>query len=225
MCRGDAATTKILDNHIARFLLWLLGAVDRTLSVTHESDTLPGQGEAAKILFLQRGLVMACAAKLTQSIVKELFDYDPETGAITYRVPTRKFKTGDRAEFVDSYGYLKVSTMRSQYYAHRVIWIYMTGENPCLQIDHINNVKTDNRWCNLRLATPSQNKANCGKLKNNTSGTKGVSYTARIKRYRAHIEVNGKQIHLGCYKTIDEAKEAYNQAAVLYFGDYAQLNE
>jgi hypothetical protein len=93
------------------------------------------------------------------------------------------------------------------------------------QIDHCNGDKLDNRRCNLRDATTSQNKANEGLRKNNTSGFKGVYWSKWAGKWMAGIKVNYKRIHLGYYMRKVDAARAYNRAARRYFGKYAQLNK
>lgn len=89
-----------------------------------------------------------------------------------------------------------------------------------IMIDHINHNPSDNRKCNLRPATKSQNGANRPKTKHNTSGYKGVT-TLRNGKYMARITVNYKGIYLGCYNTPEEAYAAYKKAEEKYFGEYA----
>ncbi len=85
---------------------------------------------------------------------------------------------------------------------HRVILERM-GCKDFAGSDHINRNGLDNRRCNLRLATASQNGCNTGKRKDNTSGYKGVCWDH--KKWRAYIRVNGKRIHLGLFDDIKDA--------------------
>lgn len=90
--------------------------------------------------------------------------------------------------------------------------------------DHINGIRSDNRRCNLRLATNQQNVCNKGLQKNNSSGYKGVSFDKRRGKYYSSIMVNGRHHFLGYTSSLIEAAEAYDKAAVFYFGEYAGLN-
>lgn len=91
-----------------------------------------------------------------------------------------------------------------------------------LFVDHINGDKLDNRRCNLRLVTKSQNMMNVGNRANTKSGFKGVSLFQ--KGWKAYINKDRKQIHLGCFNTPEKAAQAYNDAALKYHGEYARLN-
>lgn len=87
-------------------------------------------------------------------------------------------------------------------------------------IDHINRDKLDNRKCNIRLCTQKENSRNLSIAKNNTSGVTGVSKTKHGK-WRSRIMVNRKYIHLGNFKTLEEAKEARMKAEIKYFGKFS----
>ena len=104
-------------------------------------------------------------------------------------------------------------------YMHRVV--LDAPEGVC--VDHINGDGLDNRRCNLRLATASQNNANraCSPA---ITMLRGVHYTERSDRYRAVIYVKGKNKHLGQYRTALEAAVARDRAAFETFGDFAVLN-
>jgi len=87
--------------------------------------------------------------------------------------------------------------------------------------DHINRIKLDNRSDNLRVATRAENQHNRGVQKNSSTGFKGVHFDKRFKRYYARIKVNGEYIHLGCYRTIQEAYARYCAAALELHGEFA----
>lgn len=90
-----------------------------------------------------------------------------------------------------------------------------------LVVDHINHNKLDNRVCNLRVCTQQQNNMNARKGCNNTSGVRGVSFHKTNNKWKANIQVNGKRMHLGYFKTKDEAIEARRQAEIEYFGEFS----
>lgn len=94
-----------------------------------------------------------------------------------------------------------------------------------MQVDHINGNRLDNRRENLRICTQAENCKNRKESKNNTSGYKGVSICSQTKKYKAVIQLNRKKIFLGRFKTAKEAAIAYNEAAVKYHGEFANLNK
>jgi hypothetical protein len=106
---------------------------------------------------------------------------------------------------------------------HRLIVNAKKGE----QVDHINHNTFDNRKSNLRICTHAENCQNAYKRKDNSSGYKGVNYyegNRNKKHWVARIQINGKRVFLGCYKTSIDAAKAYNEAAKNYHGEYALLN-
>lgn len=95
-----------------------------------------------------------------------------------------------------------------------------------LQIDHINRNKLDNTRKNLRVCTQKENARNRPISKSNTSGFKGVHLEPRNKysKWRAGIYLNGIHVHIGSFRTKEEAAKAYNDTAIRHFGDFAVLN-
>ena len=112
--------------------------------------------------------------KLTQKRVKELFDYDPETGLLTRKSRRGSAKAGDVIKSVNSTGYVRLAIDSKQYSAHRVIWLWNYGYFPENQVDHINRVKGDNRLCNLREVSAACNVQNSCVSTRNSTGVKGV---------------------------------------------------
>jgi hypothetical protein len=93
-----------------------------------------------------------------------------------------------------------------------------------IQVDHRDRNGLNCRRGNLRAATESQNQANRGPQRNNTSGFKGVTRRAKETKYIAQIKIDGKQRHLGRHVTPQEAACAVDAAAVELFGEFAHLN-
>lgn len=111
----------------------------------------------------------------------------------------------------------------SPYAAHRLAWLIVTGRWPEHTIDHINGDPSDNRFCNLREATAAENLRHRGIMKSNKSGVKGVHWFKQYNKWRAIIVARGKQIFLGHFDNIEDAKAAYRQAAVELHGEFARF--
>jgi hypothetical protein len=120
-----------------------------------------------------------------------------------------------------SYAVAVISGKRT--YLHRII----LGTPPSLYTDHKDRNGLNNKLSNLRVATKSQNAANIGLIKTNTSGFKGVHKGVRgnYTFWRAEITVNGKHMVLGQRKNLLEAVKLYDDAAKKYFGEFAKVNE
>jgi hypothetical protein len=165
---------------------------------------------------------------LTQSRLKELLHYAPEMGLFSWRVTRGQFArpgsnagTEHKAKRSNS-PYIRIKIDGRSYLAQRLAFLYMTGEWPRHLPDHENTDTLDNRWANLRDATPSQNQANRSARKDNKLGIKGVHYIKRDKKYCAEIQVNKKQIRLGYFDDPHEAALAYALAAKEHFGEFAR---
>ena len=150
-----------------------------------------------------------------------MFEY--KDGNLIYKIKTsKKMNIGDEAGHISPRGYITISINYKIYMAHRLVWMFHYGDIPTgIQIDHINQNKSDNRIENLRLATISQNHYNITKRKNNTSGYKGVSRYRRGKKWEAVMSHNNKKIHLGLFATPELASEAYKEAAIKLQGEFA----
>jgi hypothetical protein len=150
---------------------------------------------------------------LTFERLRELLNYDPETGVFTRRVSRRGGgPAGSVAGLLsDRWRYNTVVIDNKRYAAHRLAWLYMTGEWPEHQIDHINGDALDNRFSNLRDVTGSLNQQNKRRPpRHNKTGLLGVCYAAN--GYQASIWVGGRSVYIGRYKTADEAHDAYVKA-------------
>jgi hypothetical protein len=158
---------------------------------------------------------------LTQKELKSQLHYNPDTGLfIRNKALCNSVKIGDVAGAPDGKGYLRISVNMKRHKAHRLAWLYMTGELPKNQIDHINGVKNDNRFINLREATNSQNKSNSGLYVNNKSGYKGVSWYKKYKKWVSHVSVNGKRKTLGYFDNAIDASIAYENFAKQHHGEF-----
>jgi hypothetical protein len=151
---------------------------------------------------------------VTQDRLKELMSYDQHTGQLTRLVRRgRMGAVGSVAGTVNTKGYVVVEIDANPYLAHRLAWLYMTGEMPGMDIDHIDRNKANNRWANLRLATNSENHENRFEpQKNNKSGLLGVCLHKAAGRWVAQIKKDGRRIYLGLHDTPELAHQAYLEA-------------
>lgn len=154
--------------------------------------------------------------------LKSILHYSPRSGAWRWRVDMGNHWAGKIAGFVHNDGYYYIMIKRRRYAAHRLAWLYMKGVWPPSAIDHIRSASFDCRWSKIRLASDSQNHANVGKYKNNTSGFKGVCFYKKTGKWKAGIGVRGKSIHLGYFETAKEAHIAYLKAATKHFKEFAR---
>lgn len=120
-------------------------------------------------------------------------------------------------------GYVVVRGFGRNMYKHRVIWKLIKGYDPHT-IDHINNVKTDNRIENLRDVNQGQNVMN-SIARGGVSHFKGVCFSKEKGKFRSLIQVNGKRKHLGYFNNEVDAARAYDSAALLFHGVYAKTND
>jgi len=151
-------------------------------------------------------------SEITAELVRSLLNYNAETGLFTWRVYKGGGapKIGEVAGHVrvgKKSGYLMIVIERVPCAAHRLAWLYVHGEWPRAEIDHINGVRADNRLANLREATRAMNNQN-HRVSRNALGVMGVSQI-RSKRYCASICINNKRQHIGVYDTAEEAHQAY----------------
>jgi len=165
-------------------------------------------------------------AKGEELWIKENILYDPDTGWLW--LTKADSSTDGFADRLHTKGYRCVSRVFSGryvlYLSHRLAWFLHYGVWPTDQIDHINNIRDDNRILNLREATNFENQGNRKIQKGGTSKYKGVCWDREKSKWVAYIQVNYKMIKLGRYTTEEEAALAYNKAALEYFGEYAKIN-
>lgn len=158
---------------------------------------------------------------LTQEYLKECLHYDPETGIFTWKERPRSHFNTERGYGVfhgknyknppgrvSKRGYYEIGFSGERHRAHRLAWLYMTGEWPEADIDHINHNRIDNRWCNLRSVNRQQNACNSRLRDQNTSGFAGVSYNKRTGMWEAYVGYCGKKIKLGLHKEKQDAINA-----------------
>lgn len=172
----------------------------------------------------------------TPEQLRELLRYEPETGKLFWKPrPAEMFSSlrisrtwnsryAGKEAFTSKWGngYRRGGIFDIDYSAHRVIWAMAYGEWPQEEVDHINCIKDDNRICNLRMATSSENKWNSRERGNNSSGFKGVSWDKFRGKWSSKISKSGKSRFLGRFGTAREAAQAYADAADEMHGEFSR---
>jgi len=154
---------------------------------------------------------------LTAQRVRELLDYNPDTGAFVWRISLGGIARGSVAGCVAKRGNWQISADGRRHKAHRLAWLWMTGEWPTHEVDHRDGNPLNNRWGNLRAATGAQNKQNQRRPRiDNRSGFLGVYRHATAEDgspiWRARIQLNGKSHHVGLFSDPAKAHAAYVEA-------------
>lgn len=165
-------------------------------------------------------------ASLTAERVRDLLDYNPETGDLIWIHPqSKRVALGDiagarhRSRNAKSDRF-NIGIDGVRYLAHRVIWLWMTGKWPNHEIDHWDQNGANNRWDNLREATKLQNAKNVALTSRNTSGAKGARFEERSGKWIAEIRVDNRKIWLGLHETMEAAAAAYRAAVEKYHGEF-----
>jgi len=143
--------------------------------------------------------------------LRELFSLDPFTGTLYWRTHKNTSRIGKPFGCRFTNGYIIGEIRNEKFSAHRLVWKWVTGEEP-MEIDHIDRNRSNNSPWNLRSTTRSGNHCNRGNVKGYTRTSSGT--------YRALIGINGTQYYLGHYETATEARQAYLAAATLLHGDH-----
>ena len=165
--------------------------------------------------------VAFCLHELTAHTLRELLEYRPETGEFFWRAKVGRVSPGDPAGAREG-GYSSIRVANQSHYAHRLAWLYMTGEWPDKLVDHIDRNPANNRWNNLRLASSTENISNSRIPKNNTSGLKGAYWSeARRCWFSTAKSLDGKSVYLGSYPTKEAAHEAYMAFTRAKVGEFA----
>lgn len=161
---------------------------------------------------------------ITQEKLKEILNYDPETGIFTRRETfSSRTKAGDTVGYVSDEGYIRVCVNSSEYGAHRLARLYMHNELPPI-VDHIDGNPSNNAISNLRSATKQLNGFNRKKNSSTSSSFKGVCWRSKDKKWIAGIVLNGKKKYLGLFESEHEAAHVYNKEAIKHHGEFCRLN-
>jgi hypothetical protein len=161
-----------------------------------------------------------------RDVLLNLLDYDPHTGALTWKPRVEK-KTNPPQTFNatfagrragNPYGPTRcwqINILGVRYLVHRIVWAMHTGKTVFGEIDHINGDAEDNRLSNLREVSHFENMVNRKKPKHNLSGQIGVCLHKQTGKWRAYITKNGRQVSLGLFASVEEASAARRAAAVV----------
>ena len=152
--------------------------------------------------------------------VLALYNYDEDTGLFRHKRGTGRGKTGSIAGSIRKDGAVTLKVDDTIYYGHHLAWLIKYNEWP-LRLDHENLNRSDNSIKNLRKANASQNGANHFGWKKKEL-PRGVSWSKAKEKYIAQIKVNYKGKHLGYFDTVTEATQAYKEAAIQHFGEFAK---
>lgn len=149
---------------------------------------------------------------ITQEFIKKRISYDPDSGTFLRIWSSRRSDlVGKLAGRYTKLGYLYIDFGKKHYFAHRLAFVIMTGNFPVGEVDHINGDPRDNRWVNLRDITHKENQQNMHKVMSNSkTGVMGVRFYRGM--YVAQIRFNDKRLHLGTFKTPQEAHKKYIEA-------------
>lgn len=143
--------------------------------------------------------------KITAENVKEILTYDPQTGEFFWRNHTaKKAVKGRRAGSIAVNGYRTIRVFGRPYFEHRLAFLLMEGRWPAEQVDHVNCIRDDNRWENLRECNQTQNNFAGPTRKDNTSGERGVSRDNARNKWFAEVTCYGKRLR----KRFDEYEDA-----------------
>ena len=169
------------------------------------------------------------ATALDQAYLKQRLDYDPSTGALTWKYYEHggardalwnarfaEVEAGSIHSETGGYRRVLVSIDDKPYTASRLIWLYMTGSWPAGQVDHIDHDPTNNRWANLREVTFADNMKNRSKPRNNTSGVAGVCWIKQNSKWQARIRAGGKSVSGGCFEAFEDAVARRKELEVLH---------
>lgn len=169
--------------------------------------------------------VHAAAVKVAKKLpatdyLLKVFAYDPLSGSLTWRESGNKHCDGDRAGWNDG-RYIEVHLDGEVYYAHRIVWKMMTGQEPRF-IDHENLNRADLRWVNLRDGTKSQNQGNRLARSDNTSGYKNIQWCEDRKRWLVQVKNSGVKMTKRT-KTLAGAIAFRRLAISTLFGEFARV--
>lgn len=146
--------------------------------------------------------------EITKERLREVFTYNPMTGLFVRNAPTRGCNSKTPVGSANQHGYIRITVDGRRYMAHRLAWLYMTGEWPSESVDHIDGNPANNAWVNLRDVSASVNMQNQRRARrDNRTGLLGVVVNG--SGFQARIKVAGKIEILGQFQSKEVAHSAY----------------
>ena len=146
--------------------------------------------------------------KIDRKRLLEVLDYNKDTGIFSWKVSlNRRVLAGSTAGSHDTHGYIQIGIDGRTYLAHQLAYLYVDGNVPA-EIDHIDRVRNNNKWLNLRPLLHQENMQNLSMYNSNKSGTAGVWFSSYNERWYAQLTFGGEQKYLGCFKQKQEAIDA-----------------
>ena len=162
---------------------------------------------------------MSCMDEPYLSYLWDNLSYDPETGHLWWKFKKYKRDLSNPAGFTTKSGYREIQLCGKSFKQHRLAFIFM-GEVIPKEVDHINGVKDDNRWVNLRPSCRATNCMNRAKFKGCSTDLKGVHWSNHHNKYRAWVGFEGRQKHLGYFDCPEDAYKVYCEAVDKYHGEF-----
>jgi len=150
---------------------------------------------------------------LTQQRLKEVVTFDDTTGIFVRKLKAKRAVVGRTLGYKKSNGYIALSIDGQKYFAHRLAWLYVYGEFPKNDIDHIDGNRTNNKIENLRDVPRTENLQNIkiAKSHNKSTGILGA-YLHMSGKFMSRIKVNKKDVYLGLFESAEQANQAYLKA-------------
>jgi len=144
---------------------------------------------------------------------REFLYYNPKFGYILWKKKpspkANRIAVGQLAGYINQVGDIRIAIKGKEYKAHRLAWLLHYGKFPKDEIDHINGNRADNSIRNLRDVAHRENMSNQKQHRKGRDLPVGVSRHPNSQKYHARAYKNGKCNHIGLYKTVEQAKEAY----------------
>lgn len=164
---------------------------------------------------------MANKTNITSEYVKSILSYNPENGDFVWiKRLSNRINLGSKAGSKNKNNYKKISINNREYYCHRLAFLFMCGEMPSDEVDHINGDTSDNRFVNLRIVNKNKNMANMKTKKTNRIGLKGVSLSNG--KFISQIVKDKKHYFLGYFDCPAAASFAYQIASEKLNGEFSR---